>query len=154
MATIASGETTLSFQQRMDDTGFSHVEVIPMEGDRVFLRSRNNDDIWEVLNGAMDYFSMFLSEVHKWSPDDFRYERGAWLRVYGTSAHAWNPIFFKLCVSPCGKYVRADDCMLDRERIDFARILITTSSLEVLNTTTDVLVGGCRFSIKLVEEWE
>lgn len=64
VAMIASGETTLSIQQRMDDTCFSHLEVIPMGGDRTFLRSRNNVDIWEVFNEALDYFSMFLSEVH------------------------------------------------------------------------------------------
>ena len=153
VATIASGETTLSIQQRLDDTSLNLVEVIPMEGGRIFLRTRNNEDIWEVFNEAPDFFNMFFSEVHRCSPDDFCYKCGAWLRVYGTPTHAWNTNFFKLCVSLCGKYVQADDCTLDRGRIDFARILITTSSLEVLNTTTVVLVDVFRFTIKLVEEW-
>lgn len=153
VATIVLGETTSSIQQRLVDTGFNLVEVIPMGGDRIFLRTRNNEDIWEVFNEALDFFSMFLSEVHKWSPEAFCYERGAWLRVYGTPAHAWNTEFFKLCVSRCGKYVRADECTVDRGRIDFARILITTSSLEVLNMTTVVLVDGCQYTIKLLEEW-
>jgi hypothetical protein len=96
---------------------------------------------------------MFLSDVQKWSSKKLRYERGAWVRVYGTPAHAWNINFFKLCVSECGKFVRADDCTLDRGRIDYARVLITTTSLEVLNLSTDVLVDGSTFSIKLVEEW-
>jgi len=62
-------------------------------------------------------------------------------------------IFFKLCVSECGKFVRVDDCTLDRGRIDYACVLITSTSLEVLNLTTNVLVDGSMFSIKLVEEW-
>lgn len=96
---------------------------------------------------------MFLSDVQKWSSKKLRYERGAWLRVYGTPAHAWNINFFKLCASDCGKFVKADECTLDRGRIDYARVLITTTSLEVLNFTTDVLVDGSMFPIKLVEEW-
>lgn len=83
VATIVTGETSLSIQQRVEDAGFINVEFIPMGGDRLFLRSRNNEDIWTVFNKAIDFFSLFLSEVHKWSTEDVRYERGAWLRVYG-----------------------------------------------------------------------
>ena len=153
VATVSTGETTLSIQQRVEDAGIIHVEVIPMGGDRIFLRSRNNADVWNIFNEAVDFFSMFLSDVHKWSPEDVRYERVAWLRVYGTPIHAWNTKFFKLCVSHCGKFVRTDECTVDKGRIDFARVLITTTSLEVLNTTTVVLVDGRQVSIKLMEEW-
>jgi len=137
----------------VEDVGFSNMGVIPMGGDRVFIRGRNNENIWEVYNLAKDFFGMFLSDVQKWSSKKLRYERGVWVRVYGTPAHAWKINFFKLCVSECGKFVRVDDCTLDRGQIDYARVLITTTSLEVLNLTTDVLVDGTTFSIKLVEEW-
>ena len=69
-------------------------------------------------------------------------ERGAWIRVYCIPAHAWNADFFKICASSCGRFVRVDECTSDRGRIDFARILISTTSLEILNKTSDVLIDG------------
>lgn len=153
MATVTTGETILAIQNRVEDASFDDMEVIPISGVKVFLRCHSNDDILKVLNYASDFFSMFLSNVHKWSSEDLRYEHNAWLRIYGTPTHAWNTNFFKLCVSNYGTFVKADDCTLDRGRIDYARILISTASLEVLNTTTTVLVDGCKFFIKIVEEW-
>jgi len=37
---------------------------------------------------------MLFSNVHKWLTTEVRYERRAWLRVYGVPAHAWNDVFF------------------------------------------------------------
>jgi hypothetical protein len=118
------------------------VEVIPMGGDKVFTRCRNNEDMMKVFNEAVDFFSLFCSSVHQWTPTDTIYERGAWVRVYGTPIHAWNLNFFKLCTSECGRFLRADDCTLDRGRIDYARILLSTTSLDVLNKNLVLLVDG------------
>jgi len=48
--------------------------------------------------------------------------------------------------------MRVDLSMIDRERLDYARILIATSSLEIINAATYVLVDEAVFSIKIVEE--
>jgi len=124
-----------------------------MGGDRVFIHCHDNEDVWQVFNNVVDFFGMHFRNLHKWTACYVGYERGAWLRVYGTPVHAWNTNFFKLCVSKCGRFIQADECTVDKGRLDYARILISTSSLEVLNTTTELLVDGCKFTIKLVEEW-
>jgi hypothetical protein len=49
--------------------------------------------------------------------------------------------------------VRADECSVDRGKIDYARILLSTTSLEVLNRTVALQIDGQKYSIKLVEEW-
>jgi len=61
--------------------------------------------------------------------------------------------FFKLCAMNVGRFVRAYECIVDRARLDFARIFISTSQLEILNTTSDFIIDGSLYSIKLVEEW-
>jgi len=81
------------------------------------------------------------------------FKRGAWLRVYGIPLHAWNEGFFKLCGFECGRYLRSDNASLARERFDYARILISTTSLEVVNVTEKFLVDGVMVEIKIVEEW-
>jgi hypothetical protein len=48
--------------------------------------------------------------------------------------------------------LRTDNCSLNRERFDFARVLISTPSLEVLNTSDQIIVDGVTLDIKIVEE--
>jgi len=135
--------TLLSIQQRVEDAGFDIVEVIPMGEDRAFLRCRGNGNILQVFKDVADFFGLFLTDVHKWTSKEVRYERGAWVRIYGTLVHAWNTNFFKLCVFKCGRFVREDECTLDRGGIDFARFLISTYALEVLNKIMVLMVDGC-----------
>jgi len=96
---------------------------------------------------------MLFNSVHKWSATDVKYERGAWLQVYGIPAHAWNDDFFRLCVMNSGRFIRVDDCTLEKARLDFARILISTPNIEIVNTTAELSIDGCVYVIKLVEEW-
>lgn len=42
---------------------------------------------------------------------------------------------------------------MDRERLDYARVLISKTSLEVVNSSSEVVIDGCNYVIKLVEEW-
>ena len=42
---------------------------------------------------------------------------------------------------------------MDRARLDYARVLISTTILEVVNSTFDVMIDGCNYVLKLVEEW-
>lgn len=131
VATLALDETLLLVQQRVEDAGFTNVEVISMDGDKVFLRCRNNEDTMQVFNEAIHFFGMLFSAIHRWMSSDAMYERGVWVRIYGTPIHAWNTNFFKLCASQYGRFIKADECTLERGRIDYARILISTSSVGV-----------------------
>jgi hypothetical protein len=62
-------------------------------------------------------------------------------------------IFFKLCVYDCGRLLRVDDFTLDKVRFDYARVLLSTSSFDILNTEAKVLVDGELFDFKIIEEW-
>ena len=80
------------------------------------------------------------------------FQRGAWLRLYGIPLHVWNETFFKLCVLDCGCYLRTDSCTLDREIFDYARVLIATSSLEIINLVKKLLIDGELVEVKIIEE--
>jgi len=73
VATIVTGETSLSIQQRVEDAGFINVEFIPMGGDRLFLRSRNNEDVWTVFNKAID-FEQNIDGSQQQSGHDFEHD--------------------------------------------------------------------------------
>lgn len=152
VARVVSGDSSLSLQQRVEDAGFTNVVVTPMGSDRVFLHCLGGDDIWKVFNDALQFFGMLFGDLHRWSSQDIIYERGAWLRIYGTPVHACNELFFKLCVSSCGRFIRSDDCTVDRARLDYARVLISTTHLEVVNSSTEIVIDGCKYVMKIVEE--
>ena len=153
VALVLVDDSTLALQHKIEDAGFNHVMVTPMGGDRFFLYCTGGEHIWHVFNDALHFFGMLFNNIHMWSVEDIKYERGAWVRVYRVPIHAWNVEFFKLCVMDVGRYVRADECTVDKARIDFARILISTSSLEIVNKSLNIIVDGSMYSIKLVEEW-
>jgi len=53
--------------------------------------------------------------------------------MYGVPVPAWNEAFFRLCVSGVGRFIHADRCTVDKARLDFARILISTPIIEIFN---------------------
>jgi len=80
-------------------------------------------------------------------------ERGAWVRIYGVPLQAWNVDFFKFCVYDCGRLLRVDDFTLDKARFDYGRVLISTPSLEIINSEAKVLVDSELLDFTIVEEW-
>ncbi|MCI16992.1 DUF4283 domain protein, partial [Trifolium medium] len=59
----------------------------------------------------------------------------------------------KLCVLDCGRFLRVDSCSADKDRLDFARVLIATPVLDIIQRVETVLVDGILVEIKIVEEW-
>ena len=65
-ATVIEGDSAVELQQRVEDAGFPSVVVIPLGSDRVFISCTGEEDIWQVFNGDVDFFSMLFSNLHKW----------------------------------------------------------------------------------------
>jgi hypothetical protein len=81
------------------------------------------------------------------------FQRGAWVRIYGIPLHAWNVNFFKLCVMDCGRFLCADRYTVAKDRLDYARVLIATTSLAVIKKVENVLVDGSLEVVQIIEEW-
>jgi hypothetical protein len=110
-------------------------------------------DVLKTIEEASDFFNLILANVKKWDKIAVPFQRGAWLRLYGIPLHAWNESFFKLCVLDCGRYLRTDSCSLEKERFDFARVLVSTTSLEIISLVDKLLIDGIMVEVKIVEEW-
>jgi len=153
VATIFVGDSVLALQQRMDDAGFGHVKVTHVGGDKVFLHCTGEENILDVFNESIAIFSLLFSNIRKWSAKNFTYERGPWVRVYGVPVHKWNADFFTLCVSGIGKFMQLDEGTADKERFDFARVLVLTPQLEIIKKTTEFFIDGSKYSVNMLEEW-
>jgi len=153
LATVTHGEAIRVIQNRIEDVGFNALDVTPLGADRVFIHSSSGMDVSSILEGAKEFFSLFLTNLRRWDKEVLPFQRGAWLRMYGVPLHAWNEAFFKLCVFNCGRFLRTDCCSVDKDRFDYARVLIATSSLDVVDCVENIVVDGEIVEIKIVEEW-
>jgi hypothetical protein len=76
------------------------------------------------------------------------------VRCYGILLHAWNICFFALLASFKGRLLKVDECSVNKVRLDYARLVITTSSFKEINVVEDFYIDGTKFSIRLVEDLE
>jgi len=152
VVSVVNGEAIPVLQRRIFYARFDKLDVIPLGADKVLVRSNDNENVSSVLLEASIFFEHFFSKPVKWNKDILIRERGAWVRIYGVPLHAWNSNFFKLCVFDCGRLLRVDEVTVEKERLDYARVLISTTSLEVTNTGANIMVDGVIFYFKIIEE--
>ncbi|GAU50005.1 hypothetical protein TSUD_287110 [Trifolium subterraneum] len=122
VATVTNGDAIPVLQSRVAEAGFSNLDILPMGADKVLIR--------------------------KAVPA----QRGAWVRLYGIPLHTWNEHFFKLCVLDSGRYLRTDSCTMEKVRLDYARILIATSALDIVKGVEKLLIDGELLEVKIIEE--
>jgi len=53
----------------------------------------------------------------------------------------------------CGRYLQTDSCSLEKERFDFARVLVSTTSLDIISLVDKLLIDGILVEVKTAEEW-
>ncbi|MCI34307.1 hypothetical protein A2U01_0055526, partial [Trifolium medium] len=127
-------------QNRIVDADFKDLVIIPMGADKVFVRSLAESEAASIVEGAKEFFQLIFSNWVRWEQEVLPLQRGIWVRLYGIPLHAWNENFFKLCVFDCGRFLRADSCSADKDRLDFARVLVATSDLEIIKRVESLLV--------------
>ena len=152
VVSVLNGDAIPVLQRRIFDAGFEKLVLIPLGADKVFLRLLDDGDVSRLLSEAAEFFNNFFSKPVRWNKDMLFRKRGAWVRIYGVPLHAWNIDFFKLCLFDCGNLLRIDDITVDRDRFDYARILVSTSSLEIINTKVCVMVDGVLLDCHIIEE--
>jgi hypothetical protein len=125
---------------------------MPLGADKVFVHSLSAEDVMINFNMAREFFDNIFSSIVRWDQEVVPFQRGAWVRIYGIPLHAWNVDFFRLCVMDCGRFLRTDDCSLEKDMFDYARVLVATSSLEVINVSDKILVDNSLVEVKVLEE--
>jgi hypothetical protein len=153
VATVANGEAGSVVHRRVQDAGFKELDLLHLGGDKVLVRSPERADVLSVLDQAKDFFRLCFSHWVQWEKAVIPFQRGAWVRIYGIPLHAWNVNFFKLCVMDCGRFLRPDSYTVARDRLDYARVLISTTALAVVKKVEQILVDGSLVEVQIIEEW-
>jgi len=110
-------------------------------------------DVMTVFTKAQDFFNLFLPTwcdgIRMWRPKNV--EHGCVFMVYLFMLGMW--LFLKLYVFDCGRFLWVDNSTIAKDRFDYARVLLSTSSLEIINTIEKFLVDGMMVELKIIEEW-
>lgn len=155
LAKVLNGDFIPIVQQKIIDAGFHNVRVVPRGGDNVILFCPGKEDMMSVYLAAADFFNCFFTDMRAWSlSEDNVPERGVWLRFYGVPLHVWHIKFFEFISSSCGRMLKIDPCTTNLERLDCARILVSTECLDTINAVENILIDDKHYSIKIVEELE
>jgi hypothetical protein len=152
VATVKNGEVIQVIQARVADASFQNLHIIPMGADKVFIHSLTTEDVMINFNGARQFFYHLFSSIMRWDNEILPIQRGVWVCLYGIPLNAWNMEFFKLYVLDYDRLLCMHDISLERDKFDYARVLIVTSSLEVLNRTIFLLVDDTLMEIKVIKE--
>ncbi|MCI17573.1 sulfate transporter, partial [Trifolium medium] len=128
VATVINGEAIPVVQHRIADAGFIYLDIIPMGADKVFVRSLSESYVTTVVDGAKEFFTLVFSKWERWDKEAAPFRRGAWLLT-------------------SGQY------MIEKVRLDYARVMIATDAMEVIKGAKKLLVDGAMVEVKIMEEW-
>ncbi|XP_058721589.1 uncharacterized protein LOC131593256 [Vicia villosa] len=149
---VRKAEEVNLIQQRLEKEGIMTVKVIPMGGERVFLKVEENEDFNSLVRESSIIFIRELSVIRKWEPRDVRGSRYVWMRVLGILIHAWCNKMFSLITISFGRLIKEDQETQDRERLDLARLFVRTPNMEFINKMINVQINKENFVIRLTEE--
>ena len=144
----------LSFvQQSFLDVGFDDFRLISLGGDNVLLHPGVVGDVVELFSTAADLIGNFWEDCRPWTKETIvNYERGAWVRCYGVPIQAWNNIFFLELAATQGLLLKIDDFTINKDRMDYARLLVATPLLKEINVIEEVWIDGKKFPIRIIED--
>lgn len=73
----------------MVDEGIISVKVIPLGGEKVFLKADVEEDFNSLVKKSESFFNQWISTVRTWEPIDVAVARFIWFILYSIPIHAW-----------------------------------------------------------------
>jgi len=92
-----------------------------------------------------------FKKVHRWSPEHVADSRTVWLNVHGVPLHVWDEPLFKNLGSLFGVFVDFDEDTICRNRLDFARLQVSTVRKGLIDEMVNLKVMGAVFFLWVVE---
>jgi hypothetical protein len=93
VASVINGEAIPMIQNRVEDVGFTDLDIIPLGADKNFIRSLLDSDVMKTVKEASEFFNLLLTNIVHWDKTVVPFHKGALLRLYGIPLHAWNESF-------------------------------------------------------------
>ncbi|GAU48228.1 hypothetical protein TSUD_184080 [Trifolium subterraneum] len=149
---VKEPDMAYNIQNSFHRQGYFGVKVTPLGANLCLLQGQDEGEVQALIEDAKDWLDQWFKEIKPWDPKDIDVERTIWLRIYGIPSHAWNEVFFAQLVKPWGTFVNEDEGALKKITMDVARLMICTSSTQVIDEFIDVKVNGVIFHLRVLED--
>lgn len=141
-----------SVQHNMRMEEIDKIQVTPMGGNMVLLRSDIQGEIRRAAEIHHQWWNVYFKEMKMWKPHMVATKRMVWVKIFGLPLHVWEEDTFKQIGAQFGVFLDFDDATINRKRLDVARVKILTDRLGWLNEVVDITVVGVNFRVSVVEE--
>lgn len=128
------------------------LNIKPMGGNLVLLKSVGDKKTEDVLFEFDEWSYFWFEWIRPWKDIDVNTNRVIWTNWFGVPVHAWTTSFFSFMCVQFGRFVNVDDSTESKERLDVARVMVSSNSLNQINKAFKVRIDGKVFSIRVVEE--
>ncbi|GKV01521.1 hypothetical protein SLEP1_g14070 [Rubroshorea leprosula] len=152
VGTVHSVNSISNLQEKFYMEGIFFTSIRPMGGRLVLLEAKEHEDLKELVDTGKEWLGKWFEDVKPWTPTVVAAERFAWIRCQGLPAHAWKPETFQTFGRLWGNVVMIDESTISKERLDIARFLISTPSMESISKSITVKINGEFFTLMFTEE--
>lgn len=116
------------------------------------LTKNGEDDDLKSLEDYTPYISKCFEDIHPWVSGSDLKERNSWLLITGVPVHAWKDDLFKVLGQQVGNPGHVDENTVKMKRLDVGIVLISTSYLQVINTTVRVKINDMLHPMRLMQD--
>ncbi|XP_057452544.1 uncharacterized protein LOC130744369 [Lotus japonicus] len=149
---LRNPEWITSVQDAFILEGFHTIQVRYLGNDQVLLSGPEGVVLEEVLAGAKDWIEEVFQVVYTWSTSLVADHRLAWVRCSGLPINMWTRDCLAHLVTPVGKLVAMDEAITSLTKLEYARVQVQTSCLEMVANFRKINVNGMVYTVRIIEE--
>jgi hypothetical protein len=139
-------------QQMLVLEGLSAVKVTTIGEKMLLLQVDGNKELQGVISNHKLWWDASFLKVSIWSPPMVVSRRSVWLQIHGIPIHVWDEPIFKAIGNLFGGFIDFDEDTASRNRLDFARIKVSTTRKGLIDEHVEISVVGAVFCLWVVEE--
>lgn len=153
MEEMIGGWLTQSLAGRLFIQEMAHMiqETLILEG-LITIKARIlGDDM--ILISREEWLGSIFESLVSWSPDAANVPRHwlVWVKLYVVSLHLWRKECLIKIVAPVGNIVEIDENIEKFSRLEFARLKIKTSSLELITHFRKIPINDILYGLRLMD---
>lgn len=127
--------------------GIRDIEAVDMGDGMILLRCTV---VGKVAKSKLEHklwWNYTFKKTSPWSPQLVAKRKRAWVNLMGIPLHVWDERFFKLAGGKFGEFLDFDVDTVERNRLDSARILISTYRMSFIDEWLKISMMGSIFNI-------
>jgi len=101
-----------------------------------------------MLKGDEAWLNEMFESIVQWTPKTHSNSRLVWIQIRGPPLDVWNQHCFVELAMTLGEVMMVDEKTEVLSKVDYARVLIKTSLLEVIHKIEKMLINGRQCVIK------